>query len=327
MKKSILIYQNKIMKGLKYSRNSCYIDSVLLAIFFNPNRVVKKYILEANIDDIVSKQQVWVRCHSSPRLDHRLRILIQEELYNIYNIIQGAEQRDEMKTCEKLRKILSHCQNLPERFDSSEMQDSGEFLTYLFNLFQIDVAKIERITVVGKSINGKIEICKKVSNFIDEHASPIVDVSSEFLRQYKHINLRNCLSTYDDSVLCNDNLYKDENGLLYNRRIELFRVLSSPYIVFYVHRVHYSENNAYRLYTRVIAPESINLDTRQLELSAIILHRNYHYISYLKKDESWYFYDDNPSSGEPKFEFIGNYQKMLEYEYDPEKEGTLYFYN
>ena len=69
-------YGGGTKKGITWQKNSCYIDSVFMALFFNPSQTVKDKILNKNVDDL---NKPYGNC------DYKT---IHEQILGLYNYIQ-----------------------------------------------------------------------------------------------------------------------------------------------------------------------------------------------------------------------------------------------
>lgn len=117
-------------RGLKWSKNSCYMDSILQCLFRVPS-VTSKHILNFDLSKFPGKH-----CISDNKEDLKLRQDIQKELLKITNFIRGYNQRDQRNlTVTKLRQLIKKCVNTRQAFWGSAQQDAGEFLTWLFAIF------------------------------------------------------------------------------------------------------------------------------------------------------------------------------------------------
>ena len=312
-------------RGLDFTGNSCYQDSVLLATFAIPNDTTTDYILTKNVRLVSELPQRWTTCSENVETDFQRRKAIQNEIVRITNSMRKLDKS--VRYCSVLRKLIQRCPGT-EEFHLKGMQDAGEFLAYLFNLFQVDVATTSETTYVTNDLGDKPRWLR-ISSRRDEHASPIISVpvSSVESKQAKYIN--QFLVRSEDAVFTRENLYKHSTGN-YRRRKLVWRMIESPYMVFYVHRLkreHYMRGQKFRVrekayYTPVIPVQRIG----RLGLSAVVVHSHDHYMCYIKCRGVWFFYDDNPSGRSHKIIRIGTYDEMLASRPSPVNNGTLYFY-
>jgi hypothetical protein len=179
-------------RGLTFNdSNSCYIDSVLMALFTEPSEFIKQRILEAEFIEKVCKES------DSFETDVKNRNLIKRELQKIYKFIQGDEEEEdseeddedededeeeedddedeeeeeeeeeeedieeeESKTKAKKVDLKYYCTNLrktfvnckgSERFHEGDTQDAGEFLMYLLSIFELLNVSIQRSYSYGSN--------------------------------------------------------------------------------------------------------------------------------------------------------------------------------
>jgi len=315
------------IKGLKWTGNSCYLDSVLICLFAVKCNFIDEYILNS---ELLKRRGTLMDCFLSDKLsddeksslDLENRKNIQNELKNISdNIRNGKKQK-----CSTLRKYLKNCRGA-KLFSGKRMAESGEFLTYLFNIFDTNVATKKTITYGTNNMN----ICPLekelvlTSTIIDNKASVIHFIPSDNIRllsKKKYYELRSFLTIKDDSgELGEGNQYKDDNGRLYKRRITYNTIIDTPYLVFRVDRLWL--NSFYQI--KIIPSQIITLaNLNQFALSSIIVFRRLHYTCYFRCGNKWYYYDDTDND----IELIGSYNSMLNTKKFPNiiTNGTVYFY-
>ena len=312
--------------GLKYTGNSCYQDSVLLALFALPNKFVTKNILNKDVRLISSKINRDIICGIKENDDYNKRLMIQNELIRI----TGSMRRDipveeRVQYCSNLRSLLKGCPSSSKQaFYSTLTQDAGEFLQYLFSLFQVNGLYRIRITDVTNDLSNIPNKTLTIRQ-IEEETSPIVLIPETIIEKFPETNIDNYLTQTEDSVLDKDNLYKGPDGKKYMRRIEKTIVTKGKYIVFYAQRLFLTGGKEKRIYNKIIPVEKIILpmSEKPLQLFAIVVHKNVHYTCYIKCDEeNWFYYDDTKSEIRP----IGKYQDVLKSSPSVESEGVLYFY-
>ena len=308
----------KKLRVLTWSDNSCYIDSVLFALFTFPCDFINKKIL-------------------FNRINHSSSLSIPEE--NIRNILQkyiiklviSIRHTHDINDCSKFRKILSFCKvgGMPD-FGQTEQQEAGEFLLYLFTIFNINnLAKNRTITFVTNNLSKNVTKDELVQSSIsyDRKASPIIFIDSFLLKN--KINKNNqifyFLKQFSDSGNLGKQNMVNHNGQSYKRRFSYVTYIDSPYIVFWAQRADPITNS--KINTIITPTQKITLQKgRVLYLNSIILHNGVintgHYIIYFKNNNKWYCYDDLKSN----LVYIGNYFKMLDTTPCPKTNGVLYFY-
>ncbi len=316
--------------GLKYKGNSCYQDSVLLSLFAIPNKFITKYILKKNVEELSKNPKREIKCSSNLEDDILFRSNIKNELINIAYSMRNIENKN-VKNCSNLRELIKECPSTSgQRFYESGMQDAGEFVQYLFSLFEVTGIKLQRKMYITNELTGIYTSKNKpFLNLIkvadrSENTSPIVLITSETLQNSnKDININKYLIKKEDTKLDEKNLYKYKNEY-YKRIINIESVTDAKYLIFYVQRKTIDENI---LHNKIIPNETIILaNDKQLNLHSIVVYRNRHYTCYIKFNENWFYYNDLSLN----IEFVGNYNEMIENvsnKPDPCKEGTLYFYS
>ena len=306
------------IRGLDYTGNSCYQDSVLLATFAIPNDVITDYILAKNVHDVSNLRHRWTVCDENKETDYIRRKNVQDEIIRITNSMRKVDSP--VRHCSKLRKLIRMCPGT-EEFHSLEMQDAGEFLSYLFNLFQVDVAKTSHATYVTNDMgpNPTWTLVDKVVD--DNYASPIIGVSSFHIQSKDPKYINNFLVQTEDAVFDDKNLFRYDKTL-WRRRKTVWRMRESPYIVFYIHRLQRGQYREKTLYTPVIPVQRIG----NLSLSAIVVHEHNHYTCYFNCKGIWFYYDDNPLGRHHFIRRVGNYDEMLRQNPSPVTNGTLYYY-
>lgn len=309
--------------GLKNRGNSCYQDSVLLALLGIPNDFINKSIINKDIDDISNDPKREIKCSDNIKNDRIRRNRIKKELNKIMNSIRNPEVSNKVENCSMLREHLSKCPSTSgQEFHSSRMQDAGEFLIYLFSLFNVTGTKRYIKTIVTNDIENDInflENSKIVSERI-ETVSPIISIHSKSLR---NTNIDYYLDFIEDTEFDKFNLYKDKDGNTYKRKITYDSIEDSNYLIFYAQRLLQGDKRSYK---KIIPNEEIILKSKKkLYLHAIVVHERLHYTCYIKCNNVWFHYNDIYNN----IEHVGTYDEMIENSNfpDPCKMGNLYFYS
>jgi hypothetical protein len=284
--------------GLNYVGNSCYQDSVLLALFGLPNMFITNSILNKDVKKLGKE----IEC------GYKTRRKIQDELVRITMSMRGEGER--VRYCTGLRAILAECPGSQE-FHGRGTQDAGEFLQYLFSIFEVGgTRKNIRIELTNDlGIVKKSLVTERMIN-----SSPIIVVPQEKLGSGGN-SLDNFLEQKEDAVFDENNLYKSQ-GKKYKRRIEYVTTIPSDFLVFYVQRIDSADIDR-KNYAKVIPQMYLG----DLELYAIIVHRSNHYTCYINCGE-WYYYNDMGDG----LLYVGDYDDMLSREPSVRSEGVLYFY-
>jgi hypothetical protein len=330
------------VKGLNYVSNSCYMDSTLLSLFAVPNKVITDNILKKNLDDLETFQKRWSKCSNNIKTDIKRRKNIQTALNQITESIRGLNT---VKECTMLRRLIAKCPGT-QPFHRGGTQDAGEFLAYLFNLFQIDIAKTVRKTY-GTNQTGDDPDWKLIRKQVDKKASPIIDIVSTTLRDIpKDYDITKFVKKTEYTVLGETERWFPDKvnkpGLSYLRKKETFKMKRSPYVIFNLTRTYgearFSKPNnpekpkflgmrTKNIWKRISAPEKLTIKGKDLYLTAIVVHTGgVHYVANFKCDNDWFWYDDRPDSSRHIIKHIGSYEKMIKTNLKPLSHGTLFFY-
>jgi ubiquitin C-terminal hydrolase len=331
--------------GLNYTGNSCYMDSTLLCIFAIPNTVIIDNILKKDLNMLKNKPR-WSICDSNIDTDIKKRQNIQDELNNITNSMRNG---DTTNKCSNLRGLIKKCPALQE-FHGTETQDAGEFLSYLFNLFQVDVARTHRKSYGSNSLEPKPK-WTLVRSYPDNDASPIIDVTSIRLKLVNdNYDITKFVKQRDDALLPPSETWipnKKNPNVKYSRRKEVYIMKESPIIIFNLFRTYgevvfkkprtkkekkdgkgqFKGIVNHNVWKQISAPETMTLNETGLNLSAIVVHTGgAHYVANIKCNGNWFWYDDNPGGKKHIIKYTGSYENMLETIPNPLTNGTLFFY-
>lgn len=292
---------------LENTGNSCYLDSVLVPLFIEPIPFIQENILNKNIREI-----------KSPHCSYTNLENIQKELVRINESISG---KGNIKVCTTLRRYMKSCPSTSgENFYDTGPHDSGEFLQYLFTLFDVNGRTYSKTTIITNDLSP---VPKKyiVSSNITITASPVILIQPFQLIDKESVNLSDMIEQKEDAIFDRENLYRYQ-GNLYKRRIEKIETTEAEFLVFYPSRKYINEHRREkRLYTEIIPDKHI----LGLNLFCIVVHMAGHYTAYLNYGGYWYYYDDLRSS----LKYVGTYQELLDIpsgEKNPFTHGNLYMY-
>jgi len=317
----------KNLRGLKWVGNSCYLDSSLFSLFAVPTSFVDDNIINAILTPRLTTRFVC-SANGSSQVDLENRQVVQNQLKTIVTHIRGRGLSNRDKYCTDLRGALINCPNVENYYDNS-MKDAGEFLTYILEMFDTNIAVKETITYYTNNVTDEMpsvqDLVKSDNVNIDRSASIIQFVDSSRLLRYSNDNdhsIRQFLSDIDSAEFDEKNkpYYRD---LTYNRRISITNLISTPYLIFRFQRLYTYGKKP--LETRIIPLQTLTLDIdARFMLSAIVVFQHQHYTCYFRCGNDWYFYNDIDNN-EP-IKIIGTYQNLLTSEPSPISGGTLYFY-
>jgi len=333
------------VRGLDYMNNSCYMDSTLLSLFAIPNQVITDNILKKNLDTLKDIPLRWTKCSDNIDKDIKIRKDIQKVLNKITDSMRGL---DSIKNCTMLRRLIANCPGT-QPFHRGGTQDAGEFLAYLFNIFQVDIAKTVRKTY-GTNDKGNNPDWELIRTHVDNKSSPIIDIVSATLKDIpKDYNITKFLHKIEYADLDeSDRWYpvRDKPGVSFLRKKEVFKMKKSPYVIFNLVRTYgeatFSKPKKLKnkvsnpkflgiqtknIWKRVSVPEKLTLEGKELNLTSIVVHTGgAHYVANFKCENDWFWYDDRPGSSRHIIKHIGSYDKMLATNPRPLSHGTLFFY-
>jgi hypothetical protein len=303
-------------KLLHWSAHSCYMDSVFFSLFAVPNEFIDERILNANLTRAI---QAKPSCSSDRDDDLEIRRRIQGELIRIARTIRN--QGGSVKTCTLIRNLFRRCDKLAT-YGESTMQDPGEFLGILFELFDLNLATEKTIHYVGDSPRREDLIPIKT----EINRTRILWSIDVF--QLLDIPPRTITHLYDYiTYFFSENRPQEYNGRMYNYRALSNTLIDSPYIIFNIARLEIG-----RLNTTIIVPqEMLILGSNEYGFS-IYMHiasvvfsgrrTGGHYNAYIKYGEEWYHYDDL----EPTYVRVGSYEQMIRSKPSVVTHGTQHFY-
>lgn len=312
-------YYCKTFKGLHYENQSCFIDSTLLCLLAIPNKHINKLILEKNFDTIDYNFDKGRPCNKNKQKDIKYKKEIQKQLINIKNYMRGHKKVN--YNCINLRKSLENCPSNTQNFHiPGEQNDAGEFLSYLFDIFDVSTATFkEENFFKNKGIKDQIR-----SNTVEDNLQrPVVTIFSSLFNKKSDKNISQFLRQTELTRFEEDNLPKI-NGKTYNSRLTKKTYSRSQFYIFNFPREDYipSQN-----WVKVKAPESFIYENKTFYLTSIVIHTGSgHYVSVVKCENDWFFYNDIDNTIKSRVKKIGSYDKMLQIKPDPQKNGTLFFY-
>ena len=281
---------------LKNVGNSCYMDSVLVALLLVPNSFVNTHILYT---DLFLRAKDNIVCGETATEDLDFRIEIQEALVDLAESLRG---RKEIGSCIELKKLFMRCKYLM-KFSTYEQHDSSEFLTSLLELFNTDASMcIESRTFNANNYN--------LSSYTKRVEFPYHSIIYN-IKAGKSI--QNPIIDRSDMSLKVNDVELDTITTL-----ETF-IVRGDYLIFQVDRADYT--GVVRR-DKVETPD-IYIGNNRLRLTAVVIHTTRHYVAYIKINNDWYFYDD---LGE-HLEYVGSQQELVYRTPSIATDGTLYFYS
>jgi ubiquitin C-terminal hydrolase len=300
--------------GLNFTSNSCYMDSSLLCTFAIPNETINKQILQKDLDMLKNKKTLDIKCSSNINTDIKYRKNIQKALVGITESMRGLKN---VKNCSNIRNLFKKCSG-PQPFHKGGTQDAGEFLTYLFNIFQVENATERKIYYGSNEKEWTFIRKQKVKR------SPIITIGPYELSLLEGLDITSVVNKQEETLFSKSNLWKVSPNITYKKKKEE-TVIDAHMLIFKLER---RDDPNEVLETKVFIPETLQLKKRTLSLSSMVVHDGgAHYTANIKCGCNWWFYDDNPSGSNHKMIYIGSYKNMMNNSHNkPTTLGTLFFY-
>ena len=304
------------LKGLSWQGNSCYADSVLLALLSQD--VISNSILNSTSGNVE----------------------IRDELATIRNFIMSKNDISNYNTINLKNIFAKYPHN--QAYHKNGTQDTGEFIDYLESLMNfIQVAISENISIYS---NEEIEVsndddmldigadreyftkirsidCKASCKYFIPNDNLLGDRYNLDFTRINHMELydRAGVKVYDK-----DNMVREE---LYYNKCDVITIVDAPYIIFDIQRLNPFDGE-YNDIDVIYKEKMINrVSNEEYTLTSIILYQGGHYTLIIKCPTSneYYYYNDIPNT----FVYIGEFDQISsdETEYpNPYTQGTQYIY-
>lgn len=313
MKNTIVTEEPCVFHGMKWTSDSCYIDSVLMCILAVPDALFDR-LLETDV------MQSGGSCDSNEQVNSRMVNSIRGELRNIRQFIRDGVGKND---CTKLRELFAKCSSL-RRF-IREYNDAGEFLTSLFGIFsELNVCTKTMERNYTEDITTPLENMKQI-HLSKTSSSTIVTSPEQYVENFFISDSAPSFHTSDFVEKVSQETIKPELMDAPIRRIIKEAIFETPYLVFNIQRL--GGNNNFN--TKIIIPdELIYIKSGSiLELTGIVMFIPSHYICFFSCRKTWYYYNDLSPENE-RIRQLGTYNEMLEKYGDyATQTGTLYFYS
>lgn len=264
--------------NLNYSNNSCYMDSLFVALFNSENPIVEKIVLNSPLNQRENKNDAKLIKYAEQ---------IREELRSIYkNISTGADNT----TVKNLRLLLQkyydrYKSKINKKYSKIEFTRSQNDISELLNFLNIifDFPQILKF-----SSNGNLQ----KRDFFDINND--IDFSGD-----NDIYIKNYYPKYTNIVEL-----PDENEI----RIDKYEYLSTPILFIQINRIFDMEKRD----NIIIPPLKLKLKENNLYLNSIIIHYGFdynqgHYICLYECKGIWYKFDDMKGYNTK----IGSFDKIL----------------
>jgi hypothetical protein len=278
--------------GFTYKSNSCYLDSLLMALFHSKDKYINDEILTKNIKNDGSKL-------------YELKIEIQTELNRLANLIYDNKKDEKDTTTTQLRKLFTDASELIK-----DKLGKGDLLAHNWISHQRDPIDVYTLLEILFEIKPELSTENKRydNNDKENPGKPKITKSTDsiFIKTYFDIKKEEPDKIYKISEMIpthgveTDGIWgKTENG-----RVKGDRVISvtdvtyikSPILGIITPRISHSTGRKSEV--QILPSLSLKLEgnTKYLILKSIIVHDGTasegHYTAYIKCSDNWYLYDD-----------------------------------
>lgn len=262
---------------MNWEKNSCYLDSLLVALFNKKDKFIEKFLLDAPVNDYGNRNL------------RELGNQIKEELTNLYKTISGVNIKKNY-TCANFRKLLNDYYGILKtifpKFKligkndnwTSSQNDVFELLEFLFKIFNV--------TSTTKMVDANNP--PVMTNFVNM-------IPIDFLfDETKEVKISDIYPSYEVLYHLNEkNAFIDAYGRKQTTYTKKTEIVKAEKLLIRVPRVM----GSMKLKTRIIPCPSLKFkDGAKLYLNSIIIHygssKGGHYICLFKCENKWYEYDD-----------------------------------
>lgn len=253
--------------------NSCYMDCSLLCLLLPKC---------AFVDMLLTKP-----------LRSSLAMSIQRELREIVRSIRGGGNA---MNCARLRALL------PSSFTGSQMGDPGEFIGYILDMCEGDVAEKTVVTCTKKGASVVDVSRSKNTNF------SVIQLVPADIRD-KGTDTSTALTECSSNPM--------ENGM---RSYQQITVDKTPYLIYNAVRCVQGKIN----YGRIHPNHAVRLKSGGvLDIVGVVLYVHpAHFVCLVKYDQVWYYYDGLQG---PQLQRVGTWQEV-KVKFPVDTNGVLYCY-
>jgi len=261
------------------SRNSCYIDSVLVALFLENNVLVTSMFL-SNVLPLSNKPSQFVYGRTSKE-DFKMRRQIQQTLIKfVKQIRQGRGDADGVTN---LRGLLGQCR-FGSNFDAGAQEDASDFLAVLCQIFNVHDNQNEQ----KMQVMGSIDLI---------HTPPktvmlTTDVTNSMgLVHHVFEWTPGCLI---NDTICHklDSVVEEFSEHKFVRAITVTEFKPTLFFVVHIDRTASGKLNR----SPIFVETSLNTNGRKFKLMSIVLHMGNigagHYICLILRERKLFMFDD-----------------------------------
>jgi hypothetical protein len=310
------------LKGFPNIGNSCYLDSILFALFATPNAFIDRHILKA--------RKLYGSCNDSVQ-EKTVKAELQFILQSIANHFRNEKDKSVLTSCQTLktfiRKYRQACPFISTypNFSNSNQQEALEFLQFILSAFGLNGNRD-----VGNHLKYKKRygVGTKISvnwlpwfSRIDKKSSVVHYVPYSQLKKPKKSTSR-FLETDDVTYDLQNTIYK-KCPVNVSQEITKYTKFSDFFVIA-VDRIN--------PFTSLVLHSNITIDLHlpntRLQLDAVIMHigesmSSGHYVCLKRCQNIWVLYDDLNNS----LLSFSSWTKVLKYQKGlVRRNSVLFFY-
>ena len=337
--------------GLAYKDNSCYIDTLFVALFHEKNNDIYEMFTTNIQNNKLNIQNKEIKNEQLVELANTIKTQLKVIIDKIQNGTEIFYCTDIRNSLEKFRTTYLNIYGNNNaifkdiKFTNSQAEPM-QLLQFLDILFKIS-KNIKIITTLTNyyyfdnklyndyygdktiTMNNTKQIIDKFFNSYEQNELGIIDDTTNSINSnfapiiIQYLNITKNLNYNNDYI--DINIYKRENSVMkpYKNTTRVFNIkiskeviseINSPFFFISINRIYYGIPTKN---TDLIKPnEILNISNQTFYLRSIIVHNgeNYtsgHYICLIKCDNLWYKYNDT-NNGQ-SLELQGTYDKLHEY--------------
>jgi hypothetical protein len=294
---------------IKWSNNSCYIDSLLVALFNKKSKKIEELIFKSEINN-----------HGFDKLNI-IGLKIREELLKIYKIITNQLILTSKYNCTDLRGLLEKYYTfLIKKNIIGSIIDKND--NWLYS--QLDIYDFFELLLQIFKINDKTLKIRDGNNIIYSNLKSLIP--SDFIYNKSELKIKDIYPKYIQKYkLDKKNAYIDKNGVRQSYFIKKYEILKGDILFISIYR---NTGGITKNDIKIIPCDLMKLkeNTFNLHLSSILIHygsktNNGHYITLYKCNDMWYEYNDL----EKNILFIGKLRNIIKNsEYTKNIIGLIY---
>lgn len=293
--------------AFEWTRNSCYLDTVLWVLFSSSYSFIDNKILFSRLNT-ETLHRIASCAEGMNDWNEKIFLEFQMEFRKLALHFRCSKSRDD---CSSLRKLYKkwyetpHCTNIHSktRFHSSEQQEAQEFLQFILSLYGMNgqenygaISKQEFYYGVSKTPRTDT-IWKYIYNRKDKTQSIVWNVSYHTLKKMtsEQRTIKNFLKHQDDIW----NIHKKHKGCDFNAMRTVHTLTKfSDLLVISLERTNPLQHTVshFRIH---LEPTITDEKGKTLSLVGMICHHgdtmnsgHYTAFSYSTKENEWYYYDD-----------------------------------